>query len=143
MQDLDKRRQAVLSRLGGRNQLASQHVLIKSSGGHRGHTDVSLGQARHLRLPGGVSHYLRKLGSHGRIMSRDGHTQVSERPLWPWQGEGWEERGKEASRRSSCWSQKVLRSCLLMLPMGAGARVCQGAFLKMTSTELMTNCMWG
>lgn len=57
-------------------------------------------------------------------------------------GEG-ERGGKGASQRSSYWNQKVLRSCLLMLSTEAGGRVCQGAFLKTTSTELMTNCMWG
>lgn len=37
-----------------------------------GRRDVSLGQARHLRLPGGVSHHLRESGSYGRTVSRNG-----------------------------------------------------------------------
>lgn len=44
----------------------------EEQGWSQGYTDASLGQARHLRLPGGVSHYLRELGSYGRIVSRNG-----------------------------------------------------------------------
>lgn len=44
----------------------------EGQGWSRGHTDVSLGQAGHRRLPGGVSHYLRELGRYGRTVSRNG-----------------------------------------------------------------------
>lgn len=61
-----------------RKKLAGQSAwaVDRKEGGYVGHVDVSLGRARHLRLPGGVSHSPRELGSYGRTVSWDGHTQA-------------------------------------------------------------------